>query len=64
MLDYKCHECERKLELGDIVVSSEKGKIFCQSDHSPLEEGSCARNYIEGHPEENNQTYFFIKLGE
>lgn len=62
MNEINCYYCNKKFELSELAVSSTNGKLFCAPKQAPLEPNSCALRFIEEHPEESNQNYFFIKL--
>jgi len=61
MAEYLCYGCGNKLI--NLATSSDLGKLFCGSKHSPLEAGSCALKYVESCSEVENEVYFFVNLG-
>lgn len=56
----KCYYCGKKL--WGLVVGSATGKRFCLTEHAPLEENSCAFNYVLEHQEELGKNYFFAEI--
>ena len=61
MNENKCNECGKGLEIGSWVVGDNDNQTFCHGEHSPLEDNSCARKYIE-RTRDFSKSYFFIKL--
>lgn len=64
MEEYNCCFCRKKLKLSKIAVSNEDGKLFCESEHAPLEENSCALEYVKLNIEDLGKSYFFVRLEE
>lgn len=63
MEEHNCCYCKRKFELTEIVVSN-GDKLFCAPEHAPLEENSCALEYIKRENPQVSKSYYFIKLEE
>lgn len=61
-MEYRCFYCDKDLKSLELAISSSSGKLFCKSEHAPLEEDSCALKYIQANLEGIKGSYYFIKL--